>query len=108
MNATIPITVEYHEIPDNIYPVIRDQSYDELQKLGQDPSIYKYISVGMKSAVRAGFGNNNDRILDVAANCPGGNCTFNGYSSVAVCASYVDVSEHLETVKRTINKKDGS
>ena len=49
----------------------------------------------MKRAIRAGLDNGKNRVLDLPAACPSGNCTFETYSSLAVCTSFADVTEHL-------------
>jgi hypothetical protein len=107
VNATIPIAVSYLEVLDNFAAVI-GPGWKDLQKVGLSPTDYSYISVGMKTAVQSGLANGNERVLELPATCPGGNCTFGDYSSLAVCVSFADVTEHLREVNHTLNKATGS
>ena len=98
LSATIPTANEFLELTTNVEGVITStEDYSDLLQLGpaQSPSEYAYISVGMKRAIRAGLDNGKNRVLDLPAACPSGNCTFETYSSLAVCTSFADVTEHL-------------
>ncbi|KAM0721921.1 hypothetical protein Q7P37_002846 [Cladosporium fusiforme] len=95
-NTTVPVAARYAELSTNVQAVtITGQDYDDLVDLGGSPPDYAYSSAGMKSAIRSGLGNGNDRVLEIPAICPGGNCTFDAYPSLAVCSSFADVTEHL-------------
>ncbi|KAK4553692.1 hypothetical protein LTR86_009190 [Recurvomyces mirabilis] len=59
------------------------------------PARYNSISSGMKGAILQGLYSSNSTILDIAPQCPSGNCTINEYSSLAVCTSVVDVTARL-------------
>jgi hypothetical protein len=95
-SATIPITNDFLELDTDIEGVITStEDYSDLLQLAQSPSEYAYISVGMKRAIRAGLDNGKNRLLDLPAACHSGNCTFEVYSSLAVCTSFADVTDHL-------------
>lgn len=107
VNATIPIALSYTEIADNVEAVL-GPGWEELEKVHDlNPTDYSYISVGMKSAVQSGLMNGNERVLELPATCPGGNCTFDDYSSLAVCVSFADVTKHLRESNHTLNKTTG-
>jgi len=96
LHAIIPTANEFMEITTNVEGVITStEDYQDLLQLAQSPSDYAYISVGMKRAIRAGLGNGKNRVLNLPAACPSGNCTFEAYSFHAVCTSFADVTEHL-------------
>jgi hypothetical protein len=42
-----------------------------------------------------GINSANVSLADIAPLCPGGNCTFNPYWSLAVCTRFANVSDHL-------------
>jgi hypothetical protein len=95
-NATVPVASRYAELSTNVQSItITGQDYDDLVAFGGSPPDYAYSSAGMKSAIRSGLGNGSDRIPEISATCPSGNCTFDAYPSLAVCSSFVDISEHL-------------
>lgn len=95
-SATILIASEFLELATDVEGAITStEDYMDFLQLAQSPSEYAYISVGMKRAIRAGLDNGKNRILDLPAACPSGNCTFETYSSLAVCMSFADITEHL-------------
>ena len=55
----------------------------------------------MKGAIQTGLYGGARTIADIAPSCPGGNCTFKPYWSLAVCSSVADISSHL--VQKTFN-----
>jgi hypothetical protein len=96
LKATIPTTKEFLELTTSVEGVITStEDYSDLLQLAQSPSEYAYISVGMKRAIRAGLDNGKNKVLDLPAACPSGNCTFEAYSSLAVCMSFADVTGNL-------------
>jgi hypothetical protein len=96
LNATIPTANEFLELTTNVEGVITStEDYSDFLQLAQSPSDYAYISVGMKRAIRAGLDNGKNKVLDLPAACSSGNCTFETYSSLAVCTSFADVTDHL-------------
>jgi hypothetical protein len=96
LHAIILTANEFLEITTNVEGVITStEDYQDLLQLAQSPSDYAYISVGMKRAIRAGLGNGKNRVLNLPAACPSGNCTFEAYSFHAVCTSFADVTERL-------------
>lgn len=106
-NATIPVVVQYSEVADNIAAINGPDWKDLQDNFDLSPDDYSYISVGMKSAIQFGFANGNERVPELSATCPGGNCTFDEYSSVAVCVNLEDVTEHLSKTTPTLNKTTG-
>lgn len=107
--ASLPRAIEYHELGTNLDAVIvLGQDTDALIDLDENPGDYAYISVDMKSAIRSGLVYGNERVLELPATCPGGNCTFEEYSTLAVCASFADVTEHLYPTNGSTNKKSGT
>ncbi|CAI6331202.1 unnamed protein product [Periconia digitata] len=102
VNATMPIAVLYHDVATNAEAIV-GPGWKDLPKGGNlSPTDYSYISIGMKSAVQSGLASGKKRIAELPATCPGGNCTFGDYSSLAVCVSFADVTEHLREVKERI------
>jgi len=95
VNATISTANEFLELTTSEGAVTSTEDYSDLLQLSQSPLDYAYISVGMKRAIRAGLDNGKNRVPDLPAACPSGNCTFEIYSSLAVCSSFADVTEHL-------------
>ena len=96
ITATVPTKNDFLELTTNGEGIVTStEDYQDLLQLSQSPSDYAYISVGMKRAIRAGLDNGKNRVLDLPAACPSGNCTFEPYSSLAVCTSFADVTEHL-------------
>lgn len=57
----------------------------------------------MKGTVQTGLYSSNTTILDVEPVCPGGNCTFEPYWSLAICTSFADVSDNLKSRKLPSN-----
>lgn len=48
----------------------------------------------------------NESLADIAPSCPGGNCTFDPYWSLAVCTRIGNVSDNI-TVKHLANATTG-
>lgn len=60
----------------------------------------------MKGAILSGLYSGNALIKDAAPNCPRSNCTFDTYSTLAVCPSVADITSSL--VLRTVNVTNAS
>jgi hypothetical protein len=93
----------YREISDDHAAVI-GQGWEDLEEMHLWPSDLSYISAGIKSSIQAGLANGNEEIINLPATSPGGNCKFNDYSSLAVCVSFADVTEHLYATNNTISE----
>ena len=53
----------------------------------------------MKAAILRGLYAGTTTIDHIRPTCPGGNCTYPAYRSLAICARSADVSSHLEHKK---------
>ena len=59
----------------------------------------------MKASIYNGIYNSKATLSDVSASCESGNCTWPAYSSLAICASTVDVTAFLQSSCSTLDAK---
>ncbi|KAJ4298082.1 hypothetical protein N0V90_005981 [Kalmusia sp. IMI 367209] len=72
----------------------------------EDADRYGAVNTRIKNAVQLGLNNANESLADITPLCPGGNCTFDPYWSLAVCTRIANVSDHI-TVKNLTNTATG-
>ncbi|KAF2148831.1 hypothetical protein K461DRAFT_297322 [Myriangium duriaei CBS 260.36] len=76
----------------------------QIHDLNHVYSIQSQLSLPAQSAILAGLYSGNKTVQDVAPVCPGADCTFESFFSLAVCPSFADVTSNLQTR----NVSDGS
>ncbi|KAJ4246011.1 hypothetical protein NW762_013755 [Fusarium torreyae] len=85
INATTPVRTRYFESIQE--PLIKGT-----------PAGYSSLGAGMKAAIISGLFMDTDvTINNTLPSCPSGNCTFGEYSTLAVCATFANVTSYLES-----------
>lgn len=84
--------------------VLKSKTWEESGqqiRLGQIPDGYDALSTGMKAAIQNGLLSGNTSVDPIRPSCLSVNCTIGPYQSLAVCASFADISSSLtnSTVK---------